>query len=202
MLTRRHLVVSMLALSAAGCAAPREPVFALQSSVETKRDQKSEGIMVLGIVLRHDPPYANLFENKYQIISWVFDDDPIRFHRLVVDHIYHGNEIAWNAATDGDDAPLLFTPVLRKTLGCTQGCTFHEVFGAVIEDGVLGGALNQGFPVRFNSRRGRTMTIQVTPAQIQAQLDAYDRLWAQRWGQVTSQDGQRRRDRSRAPSHR
>lgn len=189
MLTRRHLVVSMLALSAAGCAAQSEPVLLLQKSIEIGPLGDDKSMVVQGVEQRHDAPYLGVMENKYRLLSWVFTTEPTRYHLVLVFHHYFGNEIGWNAASDAEGNRLGFMRVRSDANNCSwYGCGFYEAFGAVLDDQVLHDHAYRGYTIVFASARGPIKRIDLSPRQIQSQLESYDRVWTERWGHAMTKD--------------
>lgn len=199
MLTRRHFVASILALPAASCGAPRQPIFALQKTVQIERDPRHHNTSIVGIEERHDVPYLGIFENRYKLRSWILDKYPVKIHQVYVEHLYHGGEIGWNSAEDETGASIKFTQIQYTVSACDfTGCGFNETFGCTVEDRFMRDRADRGFSVVFGSRRGLTKHLFLSPAQIRAQLDAYDPLWSARWGQAGSDAENRQRDRQPA----
>ena len=173
MLTRRHLVVSMLALSAAGCAGQRQPMFQMRTSVEAHPLKNGTGVELLGIEAAHEAPSASGLNNTFYIWSLVRFREQTPRHELEVEHHYLGPEIAWSMAQDSQGNSLSFKPAVRKVTSCTTTqCTFIEIFSVVIADSTLRASQNAGYSVFIGSHAGRRKQITLSPAQIRAQLAA------------------------------
>jgi hypothetical protein len=174
MLTRRHLVVSVLSLSAAGCAGQRQPMFQMRTSVEAYPLKKGTGIELLGIEVPHAPPENGSLNNTYYLWS-IVQHRVMPQHAVIVVHHYLGPEIAWRSAEDKNGNSLPFLSRVRRVTSCTTTqCTFIEIFGAELPDAVLRAEQASGITVVFGSHAGLRKSIRVTPAQIQAQLAACD----------------------------
>ncbi|MGH7481796.1 MAG: hypothetical protein ACRELV_06535, partial [Longimicrobiales bacterium] len=85
----------------------------------------------------------------------------------------------WARANSQEAEPLEFVEIASDVVTCSGygGCSYHESFGASIPHRALL-ASSEGYRVKFYARDGSELVINVTPAQIAAQLAAIENVVA------------------------
>jgi len=146
----------------------------ISSSVVVQDTQFDKDITFIGIEDTHGPALMNIAPNTYKIRSWVNKETRAVTHQLYVTHYYDGNWIFWNSASDQDAKSLQFSSISREVISCRGGCTYSEVFGAMISDRDLRQRKDSGYSVRFRARAGADKVIFISQRQISAQLIEVD----------------------------
>jgi hypothetical protein len=172
------LAVLLGAALTASCAPLSAPADGANGSTVTvggtavREDISGRFTELIGAKAQHDPPYLGTpGTNFYCLRSFIDRKTGDTADQLYVADSYDGEKRDWDAAYDADGKPLRFVAISRLEITCRYGCAYAEEFAADIPQRDLT-ASPQGFSVTFTDRAGDRKTIDVSAAQVAAQLQA------------------------------
>jgi hypothetical protein len=142
--------------------------------VEVREHLSGRFIALVGPKAQHAPPYLGTpGTNFYCLRSFVDRKTGETANQLYVSDSYDGAERNWDAARDDAGRAQVFIPISREEITCSGGCSYAEEFAANIPESELRASLT-GLSVIFTDHAGDEKTINVSAAQIAAQLAALD----------------------------
>jgi hypothetical protein len=143
-------------------------------TVEVREHLSGRFIALVGPKAQHAPPYLGTpGTNFYCLRSFVDRKTGETADQLYVSDSYDGAERNWDAARDDAGRAQVFIPISRDEITCDGGCSYVEEFAANIPESELR-ASPRGVSVIFTDHAGDEKTINVSAAQIAAQLAAVD----------------------------
>ena len=176
----RILLAALIGAALTACAQLPPPETAARPDTARdaggREDPAPRFIGVIGTRAQHAPLFLGVPEtNFYCLRSFVDRRSGETLHQLYVSDSYSGAERRWHAARDGAGRPLRFVEISRHEITCSGGnCAYLEEFAADIPEKELH-ADPQGLTVIFTADAGAEKRIQVSGAQISAQLAAVDK---------------------------
>lgn len=158
-----------------GYAAP-SPTRATRQTVNVENSEFEQRATFVGIEQIYGSGLPPELPDKYFIRSWVDKRTGATEHQIYVMNSYVGDWRFWNLASNDRAQPLRLVSIDRTVIFCGGygGCSHSETVGIMLSDADLRAARATGYRMQLRSRTGLTQVIQVTPAQIQAQMDAID----------------------------
>jgi hypothetical protein len=143
-------------------------------TVEVREHLSGRFIALVGPKAQHAPPYLGTpGTNFYCLRSFVDRKTGETADQLYVSDSYDGAERDWNAARDDAGRAQVFIPISRDEITCDGGCSYAEEFAANIPENELR-ASPSGLSVIFTDHAGDVKIVNVSAAQIAAQLAAVD----------------------------
>lgn len=111
---------------------------------------------------------------SWHIRSWVNRNTTLASHQLYVDIDYVDvlRRYAWAASDDAQDLEVENLAIDRITRHCSGSCAWFETVGIDLPESLLTDKAATGFQIKLSARSGDAMILDITPAQIRAQLDA------------------------------
>jgi hypothetical protein len=174
-LGRASALAILAALGACAAPAPRNTTSGSDAAVPAtpvREHERGRFVELVGAKAQHDLPYLGTpGTNFFCLRSFIDRQTGKTADQLYVADSYDGKERDWDAAYDAAGKPLRFIAISRFEITCKYGCSYAEEFAANIpQDELL--ASPEGFSVTFTDRAGDRKTINVSGAQVGAQLQA------------------------------
>jgi hypothetical protein len=167
---RRGLAAG-LGLAAAGCAHPG-PVGQPTPGVTEREDLTRRFVIFIGQKAQHAPPFLGIPGTNFYCLRALLDRKTGEVsYQVYVQESYFGGERAWETARDAAGAPLRFAHISTDEITCEERCSYAEEFAAAIPEAELR-ANPRGLAVTFAAHAGETKTVEISGAQIAAQLAA------------------------------
>lgn len=142
--------------------------------VEVREHLSGRFVALIGRKAQHAPPYLSTpGTNFYCLRSFVDRKTGETSDQLYVSDSYEGTERNWDAARNSAGRALVFIPISHDEIICSGGCSYAEEFAVNIPESELR-ANSRGLSVIFTDHAGDEKTINLSAAQIAAQLAAVD----------------------------
>lgn len=171
----------LLALTLGGCAALQEqkpapiPLAPPEAQgVTVTKEQGGRFLAFVGPQKQHAEPFLGVSDtNFFALRSWLDNKNGEVAHQLYVETSYFGAPAKWDAARDQANTKLGFVEVGQNEISCESGCSYADEFAASLPEDYLRAHRN-GFAVTFSATGGQTLTVNVAPDMVAAELGAVD----------------------------
>jgi hypothetical protein len=178
MTSARRLAPALLLLALAGCGylggGTAPPVASGANAVARGSEGGGRFIALVGPPQQFAAPFLGVPGTNFDLLrSWIDTQTGERLTQLYVEVSYAGDRRTYDAARDGDGAPLKFVPISGNEIACENGCSYAEEFAADLPIDLLR-THRQGLTVRFSAKSGPDLSIAVPGKSIDQQLSALD----------------------------
>jgi hypothetical protein len=123
-------------------------------------------------------PFGGTFR-QWNIRSWLDRNTKVTTHQLYVTVSYDGDWRFYDAAADDNANDLAVTKIGTKVVYCSAGsCLVSEFVGVDLPEATLVAKAATGLQIKISAKSGDSLVLDVSPAQITAELKAIERYKA------------------------
>ena len=123
-------------------------------------------------------PFGGTFR-QWNIRSWLDRDTKATTHQLYVTVSYDGDWRFYDRAADDSATDLRVTKIGTKVVYCSAGsCLVSEFVGVDLPEATLKAKAGTGFQIKISAKSGDSLVLEISAAQITAELKAIERYEA------------------------